>query len=320
MNDAKVRDPKASNPQTRIRLIVLASMFALFAMPAFAAGNNMPSGQCDITSNGLASPLCPSSNPDLAVTTTTPLGSPPKNAQAVRSDMGLAAVPVDVYGLCRYIDNNSTGNGTSIFVPFNSPGEWTAFIKAVPPVGNKVPFIKLNTCAKPWMPPAPLADTTTTDTHYCGSPAPVPNSGPSKLPYAPTSNSVADEQFAITQYTCTCANRTIPPWVETASQAYLPGDSDGGASQGGWASSGGVQYSGNVPAGCGNPDTGTWKLWYAEPLICGGFRDTCTPDPCSPADGNHTCERDSGLPSCTMAMFVCCSQAALDAGTCPPPP
>jgi hypothetical protein len=256
----------------------------------------MPLRQCDITSGGKDIPLCSSGPYDAA--------SPP-NFQAVRDDPGSPLEPIDAWNLCRYITN--TSDSTSIFVPFNTSLEWQAFINNAPS------FMSLNTCATPWQPPTPLADTTSGDSYWCGSPVQIPPPT-QKLPYAPTSASAY--QTAVAEYKCTCEDGT--QWDETASQNYLPGDSDDSAPQGGWALDGNVNYSGTVPANCGS-SLGTWTFWQSEPASCGRGFSTCSPDPCSPAINSNSC-RICNSGASVEAIFICCSAQGKLNGTCPPPP
>ncbi len=257
---------------SRALALAVISCFASFAANA-SNPSQLPPGQCDVTvvQNGdvLAKPACSANPPSqyLAVTTSTYnpwLGITTTAYQAVRSDWGPPLVPVDVWNMCRYINNNSPGTGSSIFVPFKSSHEWQNFVAVAG--SASLPYIALSTCAVPWQPPTPAADTQAGDPQYCGSP--TLSAPPPPLPYAQTSTSY--QQSPPAQYSCTCADG-VTKWAQAAANTYYAGNSDnqtilGGPqdSQGGWRQTtpanctgsliNNVCYTGAVPDGCGGGD------------------------------------------------------------------
>jgi hypothetical protein len=212
-------------------ILFLALIFTFLWCPESYAGSpTLSAAQCDITISGMAIPACPSSDPDAAITT------PAYNA--VRSDQGLAAVPVDVYGLCRYIDNNSTGQGTSIFVPFNSGTEWQAFLDNLPS------YMSVEHCSKPTtftVRPGPGC--------YPVPPATSVTSQSANFPYArfdQTTNAGVHDTVTLT---FNCTDMSGSPWTQTAYVQATGLDSD--IANPSWQEEA-VNYS-TVPTGiCGN--------------------------------------------------------------------
>ena len=93
----------------------------------------LTSDQCDLTTgHPLDRPVCPTSNPNLAVALPT--------YDAARADPGMAGPPIDVWNFCRYVDNYGTN---SLFVPFRTSPEWVAF------VNHREPGLTLVTCSRP---------------------------------------------------------------------------------------------------------------------------------------------------------------------------
>ncbi len=250
------------------RALALAILcFAPIAANASSTPSQLPPLQCDITApmpmgDPQANPACSTypASPYLAVTTSTYnpwLGITTTAYQAVRSDWGNPLVPVDVWGMCRYIDNQSNGTGLSIFVPFKAQKEWQNFVTVAG--STSLSYISLNTCAVPWQPtPIPPADTQAGDPQYCGSP--LLSSPPPPFPYAMTGSAA---QSTSAQYSCTCADGTTK-WTQAATVTYSPGDSDNNASNGGWSQTtpanctgsviNNVCYTGAVPDGCSGGD------------------------------------------------------------------
>jgi hypothetical protein len=155
---------------------------------------------------------CPSSDPDLAVTTSG-------GYDAVRSDFGQAAVAIDAFinnttERCRYVDNNTTSN-ESIFVPFRSGLEWNAFIMNAPSFTD--PWLCSRTMSTS-IPPDP------TDTN-CHDPKPT--SQPVTLPYArwpdPTTGQPPQQTV---QVSFQCTDDSGNPWQEKATAVYQGLNSD----------------------------------------------------------------------------------------------
>lgn len=99
--------------------------FATVLLPvsAMATTPALPQGQCDISQTPTCStPITAYDSNGVAIT--------PTPIDAVRSSPGQAGGPIDVWGICRYVDNIS-GN-LSFFVPFKSSTEWIAFKKNAP--------------------------------------------------------------------------------------------------------------------------------------------------------------------------------------------
>jgi len=230
------------------RLTVAAGLlFAAVGMPDAAFAQTLPLDQCDITQNGLLpNYLCnPSLNIYYAVSNTSPPDTSPHDA--VRLDPGSPAAPIDYDSLCYYLTNNGT---SSIFVPFKTPKEWTAFLNAAKS-GSLSATIKTNTCAREWAPPVSdfPPDTTVGDSYYCGNPQISQGPTPAQLPYAPTNTVVPGQSPYNTaetvQYQCTCANNA--QWTETVTQGFTAGNLI-------WTTAGTPVYSGNVPLGCNPTD------------------------------------------------------------------
>ncbi len=230
-------------------LPALILLFGIFlGAPAHAAtcggAGQLPCRQCDVSTNPLQQPPCSASA--LVVTTSG-------NYDAVRSDPGPAAVPVDAYidqaltqERCRYVDNKSI-TGQSIFVPFKSASEWNAFIGNAP-----VGYINLVHCSRPSDAAGPHALTvpasTAPDT-ICNSPNPasVVVQEPSYQRYvagnAASWTATADVNGKPIQFTCTNADGTT--WVQTATAVFTGLDSDSNNPSWQLAS---VTYSGQATA------------------------------------------------------------------------
>jgi len=277
-------------------LVSVSLLAALWCSPVLA--QTLPPGQCDVTTNSNISP-CPSSNPDLAVTTTTPLGSPPKSAQAVRSDMGLAAVPVDVYNLCRYIDNNSTGNGASIFVPFNSPAEWLAFRTAATS-GALASYINLTLCSRTWT--TSISPSTPPAATNCNNP--VPASQPITLPYAryPDPNTGQPPQQT-EQVVFQCTDNSGNVWPETATAIYQGLDSDDNSPS--WTLTS-LTYSTEGEAGACGPANGK-SYADATNVNAAGLCSSGTASPASvvdPGPWNWTCTSTGAPANCSASVLI----------------
>jgi|GEM_PF-5571592 len=132
-----------------------------------------------------------------------------------RSDPGEAFGAIDVWGYCRYIDNISPSTkSVSIFVPFRSKLEWTAFIKNAP-----ADVVNLVHCAreeKKIIRPDPQGK--------CVSPA--PEAYEVVLPYAryydDQNNS---KEIRMVEFQCT-DQKTGRRWTEIATAFYEALDSD----------------------------------------------------------------------------------------------
>jgi len=157
-----------------VALLVLLSPFH----GALALPGSLPSKECVVTAGANDGyPAC--ANP--IVDTNTFVGA---RADAGSPPPGLAAVPVDVWGTCRYVDNISLHD--SLFVPFRSNVEWSSFIANAPP-GT----INLVTCA------CPMNVVVQPDSN-CSSPSPAQQT--IDLPYARTGDTRSD------MVTFQCAN------------------------------------------------------------------------------------------------------------------
>lgn len=164
------------------------------------AVNSLTTNECAVTTGAATGVGCG------AVTATVAQGG---NFDGARSDPGTAGSPIDVWNICRYVDNVS--GGVPVFVPFRSALEWGAFTANAPPA-----IIHLATCARPAVPVLPPGP-------GCGSP--VLKKAAAALPYARTTNNPAAGIVETAQYTCTntgtgCSSAT--QWVETVTATYLP--------------------------------------------------------------------------------------------------
>jgi len=209
----------------RATLILLFGIFwCSFAHAATCGGaGQLPCGQCDVTAGSTASPACTAGS-NLVVTTSG-------GYNAVRSDPGQAAVPVDAYinatqEYCRYVDNKATA-GQSIFVPFKSPPEWKAFI------GNPPGYMNLVHCSRPTDPAGSniLTVPASTDPNtLCSNPNPAsvvvqePNYQRWTNGNAASWTATTDVSGKPIQFTCTNADGTT--WTQTATAIFTGLDSD----------------------------------------------------------------------------------------------
>jgi hypothetical protein len=126
----------------RLRALLTALLLVQFG---WAGGAEAQTGTSSSTpqsgnssSSSLTSDECASTtNPSTGTSCYTANGayvSPPTQVPApyvgARSDPGDGGGAIDVWGLCRYVDDVSTA--TSLFVPFRSAPEWSAFIDNAP--------------------------------------------------------------------------------------------------------------------------------------------------------------------------------------------
>jgi len=184
-----------------------------------ACAQNLPSGQCDVTTGGIVSPACPSGNPNGVI------NIPPNNPdmvaatnppyQAARSDMGSAMTPIDVWNYCRYVDNGSAG--ISIFVPFNTNREWSDFLAKAPN------FVSLEHCSKPTSFSIPPNDPNNPSPPCL--PVTLPPQ-PANYPYArfDQTTGTGSTQTVTLQFACKDASGN--PWIETVTATSTGLDSD----------------------------------------------------------------------------------------------
>jgi alpha-tubulin suppressor-like RCC1 family protein len=215
-----------------VRVFRYSLFFALLiALPALAEPQ-LPARQC-ATATGAAS-ACPPLAPTQAITTTS--------YDAVRSDAGPASAPIDVWGKCRYVDNNTTNN-TSYFIPFKTDNEWRSFITGAPDA------LSLVTCAKPaTMDLVPSVD--------CANPSPA--SQAVDLPYARTGTVLTRSAT----FTCAGPQADCPSWTQTVRRDYTGLNSDVDTPS--WLA-GTASYLGSPPdpstcatsAACGSADGAT---------------------------------------------------------------
>lgn len=133
--------------------VLLASFFWGDKSSMVQAATTTPAPtQCDITTGG--SPSC-----SIAATNGAIIGTSaslnvtdavcaitPGCYNAVKANPGQAAGPINVWGLCRFVDNNST-NGTSIFVPFRTQLEWQNFTQNAPTSSS---YLSIPSCSTPY--------------------------------------------------------------------------------------------------------------------------------------------------------------------------
>jgi len=188
-------------------LFLLPGFLALMlaTMPAFAAATattppapatQLPDGQCDITTNGLVQPACAA-----AITSTV-------SYNGVRSDPGLAAVPIDMWNFCRYLDNAS---GNSIFVPLRSETEWQAFVAHAP--------IALSHCSRP------SSALTVPPGFNCPSPQPAKQTVSEPDYYRWSAGSSATFK---TSTTFKCSSDATGSWTQNAEAIFSGTDADKG--------------------------------------------------------------------------------------------
>ncbi len=198
---------------------ILALLWGIAGLPLAAdAAQTLPPHECAITATSAWTPLCP----NLLYSTTTATPDP----YAGRSDPGTAIGPIDVWGICRYVDNISAS--TSVFVPFRSQPEWQAFYKNAPAA-----TVSLVHCSKPQdglkisasgacspYAPNPASPFIISEPDYYRCTA--DGSGGCKMPYAPSWKPQVN-------FTCT---PPVPgaPWQETATATFTGLDSDSGSS------------------------------------------------------------------------------------------
>ena len=223
----------------------------------------MPCDQCDISTNPLEPPSCSSLVGFLAVTTSDPT----YHFDAVRSDGGQSAsVPVDAYGYnpqhqkveyCRYVDNTST-KGQSIFVPFKSADEWTAFLKNIPP------FAQTSNCSRS------MQDSISPDGNCYN---PVPASQPVTLPYVryPDPNNLPNPPQQTVQVTFQCTDaQGNNPWQEVATAVYQGNDADtsqpNSPNNPDWTRTSLTYSTNNSDGACKNAFTGTVTYYQGVTL------------------------------------------------------
>ena len=169
-------------------------------------------------------------------------------------------VPIDVFNICRFVDNISPNNH-SVFVPFKSQTEWTSFIAYAPIAHAPTPDVTLATCARPDL----TTDTTQTipadnnpsspfysAAYFCNNASPAVQFLPQPLPYARTGWTYTEPAVA---FLCTAASGG--EWVEQAVATFTAGVSPDGiagpynAATSGWVLTN-VAYSGAPIGQCGS--------------------------------------------------------------------
>jgi hypothetical protein len=135
--------------------------------PTSTAGlSDLPSNECDMSFSTSSNSPCPASAV-IVNNTNAPI-------VAARSIAHSAALtPIDAYGYCRYVNNNSTD---SIFLPFRTSPEWLAFIV------NHPPGINLVDCSRGGLVFVPPNFGASAQTNQCAS---DPPSQPVTAPYRP---------------------------------------------------------------------------------------------------------------------------------------
>ena len=151
-------------------------------------------------------------------------GSPPSPYIGARTSPGNAPGAIDVWGMCRYVNNLNPAGGYSYFIPFRSQNEWQAFYTNAP--GNNQNNILLLHCARP-----------ASFLISRGDPSCSPAAITVSLPYDPVSTILTYNG----SFSCTSP---YGPWTETVSVQYTALDSD--ASNPSWAGTSPV-YTGHPP-------------------------------------------------------------------------
>ena len=193
--------------------ILVTLLFCLLAAPSY--GDQMPERQCAITAASPQDSPCPPLNPFLAIGTA--------DFDAVRSDAGQAAAPIDVWNRCRYVDNSDSTK--SVFVPFKSQPEWDAFIGGYPE------YVGLATCARP-------ETKTILPNGDCLDPSPA--SYAVNLPYARTGVVMTENR----SFSCAPPEDGCPGWTQTVQAQFTALNSD--VSNPSW-SAGNPIYDGESP-------------------------------------------------------------------------
>lgn len=160
-----------------------------------------------------------------ATSATTPCSVGSGCYDGAASTPGTALIPIDLFGHCRFVDNSSAT--TSLFVPFRTDNEWTAFYNNSPGV------LTLAHCSKPQNGlqvtastacpnPSPTAATVNEPNYQRCTPA-TDGSGGCIAPYAPT--------WTAPDQTFTCNPGGLgAPWSETVTATFTGLDSDSGSS------------------------------------------------------------------------------------------
>ncbi len=203
-----------------------AIILALLLGFASTANATLPSYQCALTAgHPLDQPSCPTTNPDQAVT--MPI------FDAARSDPGLAGPPIDVWGICRYVDNDGKD---SLFVPFRTAPEWQSFVE-----GHPKAEINLVTCSRPgsvnvpsdyptYPNPTGLENPQQNPWYNAGLACDTAQENSVSLPYARTGTQIT----ATTQFTCAADGQA---WTQTATATFTAGtapDCTARTLSGGW--------------------------------------------------------------------------------------
>ncbi|MGB9152732.1 MAG: LecA/PA-IL family lectin [Alphaproteobacteria bacterium] len=205
-------------------------------------GQVLQTNECDISidTKNVACGAAPSDQTyiDQSGNTMPPSAPPPVNNPYTPNYYGGVAVdtntfanyPIDVFGLCYYVDNQSPSH--SFFAPFNTLREWQAFLLGAPQTSN----IAVSSCARPYaLVTTPPPDTVQGDPYYCGTPTLI-STKIAPLLYARPTNTVTQTAT----YSCvsppppgldgqqiqSCSSTTSNcVWTETATATYLALDS-----------------------------------------------------------------------------------------------
>jgi hypothetical protein len=216
--------------------------------PAIATLSPLPANECDISSNAPAN-MCGMVTSVIAngAVVTDNVNAPMIGARSMANSIAVTAI--DTYGYCRYVNNNSA---ESIFVPFQTPREWLAFINAFLPV-NTAPdadIILLDCSRGGGMPIPPNFGNPQTDpqTNQCVSNPPSQNIIAPYMPYPP-----AASYTSVTPLTFNCLSPDGTPFTETAVAQLTGIDSGFGPNAGvvGWTTSN-VLYTYNGICGAAN--------------------------------------------------------------------
>ena len=314
-------------------LTAITGLLVLTGMPVAHADNTgttlttdptLHSNECDIgaaATTANASTACPGGG-NSAVGPAGPQTRISPNPQFVAARSvayNIAAMAIDAFGICRYIDNNG---GNTIFVPFASTLEWNAFLQ------SHLPNIVQSPCAVPISSaPGTTGQLAIYPTSACLSPQPtqylvgVPYYGrPSAvIPAAPSSPMV---------FTCMAGTGTDPkPWKQTVTAlTYMAAASANNTGTVPWSVS--ATYSGAAPptvALTATPDsiapnasvtvswTSTDTTACSDPLGTGvskASNGSVTISPSVTTTYSITCTGSGGTASSTTTVTV-------SAATCP---
>ena len=191
----------------RIFYVFLAAVFACIPFTSSAeswhTSEKSSYDECNIISG-----TCFTTDDEKGIFYYSPATTNPTPYVGAKAASGTAPGAIDVWNVCRYINNISS---KAYFVPFNSSEEWEKFL------ANTPADIALKTCARP------LTITLRPDARCLN---PVPASQTAYLPYDPTGTTLTRTgTFQCQSDSSGCATPP-PPWTETVSANYLALNSD----------------------------------------------------------------------------------------------